>query len=109
MTSDDRPPLGRLRIMSAVVPKGMLEPPPIEKQSFRSLEELEPVARQISLDFGLMERFRGVMGSDNKDGGREMVDEVARIAQTIDPSISHAEATNVTICLMRIVDQDEIR
>jgi len=49
------------------------------------------------------------MGSDNKDGGREMVDEVGRIAQTIDPSISHAEAANVTICLMRIVDQDEIR
>jgi exopolysaccharide biosynthesis WecB/TagA/CpsF family protein len=36
------------------------------------------------------------MGTDNEDGGREMVDEVGRITQTIEPSISHAEATNVT-------------
>ena len=34
------------------------------------------------------------MGSGDKDGGREMVDEVARIAQTIDPSISHAELSS---------------
>jgi hypothetical protein len=109
MASDDRPPMGKLRIMSVPAPNGVPEPPPFEKQRFRSLDELEPVARQISRDPSLMERFRGVMGSDNEDRAREMVEEVRRIAQTIDPSISYAEGASVTLALMQIVrDQDQV-
>jgi len=110
MASDDRPPMGKLRIMSVPAPNAVRELPPLEKQSFRSLEELEPLALQISRDLSLMERFRGVMGGDDEDRGREMVDEVRRIAQIIDPSISYAEGASVTLCLMQIVrDQDEVR
>jgi hypothetical protein len=110
MTADDRPQKGTLKITSAETPKAMRELPPIERMPFRSLEELEPVARQILLDRSLMQRFRDVMGSQNDDRCREMVDEVRRIAQTIDTSISYAEGASVTLCLMQIVrDQDEAR
>lgn len=73
----------------------------------RSGEELDPVARQISLDRHLMQRFREVMGCGDEERARAMVDEVRLIAQTIDPSVSYAEGARVTVYLMQIAqDQD---
>ena len=88
----------------------MRELPPIEGEPFRPLKELEPVARQILLDRSLVQRFRDVVGSENDDRCREMVDEVRRIAQSIDPSISYSEGASVTLCLMQILrEHDEAR
>jgi len=76
----------------------------------RSVEELDPVARRISSDRNLMQRFREVIVCENSDRAREMVDEIRHIAQTIDPSISYAEGASASIRLMQIVrDQDEGR
>jgi hypothetical protein len=110
MTSDNRPQKGTLKITSAETPKAIRELPPIEGEPFRPLRELEPVARRILLDRSLVQRFRDVMGSQNDDRCREMVDEVRRIAQSIDPSISYPEGASVTLCLMQILrEQDEAR
>ena len=110
MTADNRPQRGTLKITFAETPKGMRELPPIEGEPFRPLKELEPVARQILLDRSLVQRFRDVVGSENDDRCREMVDEVRRIAQSIDPSISYSEGAIVTLCLMQILrEHDEAR
>jgi len=101
--SDDKSPRGVLKINSPAQPKATREPPPITPAPMRSREELDPVARQISLDSHLMERFRGVMGCGDEERARAMVDEVRLIAQSIDPSISYAEGARVTICLMQMV------
>jgi hypothetical protein len=102
--------MGTLKISSLDQPKAVREPPPLERVSFRSLDELNPVARQISLDHSLMQRFREVMGCENSDRAHQMVDEVRHITQTIDPTISYVEGASVTVCLMQIVrDQDEVR
>ncbi|HLG79646.1 MAG TPA: hypothetical protein VKY22_01425 [Bradyrhizobium sp.] len=69
----------------------------------RSIEELGPIARQISSDRELLRRFAEVMGSEDEDRARAMVDEVRRVAQALDPSISYAEGASVSLALMEIV------
>ena len=62
MNSDDKSRMPTLRIDPPSKPKAVRELPPITGEPFRSLEELDPVARQISLDRNLMQKFREVMG-----------------------------------------------
>lgn|SRR4051794_25575781 len=101
--TDDKPQRGVLKINSLGEPKAAREPPPITRVPMRSGEELDPVARQISLDRHLMQRLQEVMGCGEEERARAMVDEVRLIAQTIDPTISYAEGARVTVCLMQIV------
>jgi|SRR5579883_102534 len=103
VTSDDRPRSRILRIPSPGEPKTTLELPPLRRSSMRSIEELGPIARQISSDRELLRRFAEVMGSEDEDRARAMVDEVRRVAQALDPSISYAEGASVSLALMEIV------
>ena len=84
--TDDKPQRGVLKINSLGEPKAAREPPPITRVPMRSGEELDPVARQISLDRHLMQRLQEVMGCGEEERARAMVDEVRLIAQTIAPS-----------------------
>jgi hypothetical protein len=68
----------------------------------RSLEELTPIARKVALNRELMQRFRDVMGSENQDRARAMVDEVRNFARTLDPTITYSEGAKITIILMEI-------
>ena len=65
--------------------------PPKPSRPHRSVEELEPLARQILENAELIKRFREVRGSDNEDAARQVVYDVGDYAETIDPTVSHVE------------------
>jgi hypothetical protein len=69
----------------------------------RSLEELTPLARKVALNQELMQRFRDVMGSEDEDRARAMVDEVRTFARTFDLAISYPEGATITVVVMKII------
>jgi hypothetical protein len=98
----DKPSKGIIRIPSPRDPKTSDEPPRLQRVPMRSLEELTPVARKVALNLGLMRRFRDVMGSDDEDRARAMVDEVRNFARTFDPTITYPEGATVSVILMKM-------
>ena len=80
--------------------------PPKPSRPHRSVEELEPLARQILENAELIKRFREVRGSDNEDAARQVVYDVGDYAETIDPTVSHVEKTRLTLALMNLIDRE---
>jgi hypothetical protein len=69
----------------------------------RSLEELAPIAHKMSENANLMRRFREVIGSEDKQRVSAMMDEVRRVAQSIDSTITHPEGTSMSLVLMKML------
>ena len=77
--------------------------PILPHKPMRSLEELAPIGQKISENAELMRHFREVIGSDDRQRASAMIDEVRRVAQRIDPTITHPEGTTLALVLMKIV------
>jgi hypothetical protein len=69
----------------------------------RTQEELMPLAMQVAKNADLMDRFRAVIGSEDKGRASEMIDEVTRFAQSLDASITVPEGTRIVVVLMNVV------
>jgi hypothetical protein len=69
----------------------------------RSQEELKLLALRVTENAALMQRFHSVIGSDDKARASEVMDEITRYVQSIDPSISVSEGTTIVVLLMKIV------
>ncbi|MGA2291654.1 hypothetical protein [Bradyrhizobium sp.] len=54
------------------------------------------------MNLELMRRFRDVMGSDDEDRARAMVDEVRNFARTFDPTITYPEGATISVILMKM-------
>ena len=79
------------------------EPPLPLSKPMRTLEELMPIALQAAQNTELMQKFRGVIGSDDKERASAVTDEVERFAQSVDPTVTPVDATSITVLLMKIV------
>jgi hypothetical protein len=51
-----------------------------------------------------MEWFRASLGSGNEALGREVMDEVARYAQSLDPTITYSDGTRIVVILMKMME-----
>jgi hypothetical protein len=74
------------------------KPKPIKTQ-----EELTPLAMRVTENTALMQRFRAVMGSGDKSLGWDVMEEITRYAQSLDPSITPSDGTTIVLILMKIV------
>jgi hypothetical protein len=79
---------------------------PKPSRPHRDVEELEPLARQVLENTELIKRFREARGSNNEEATRQVVDDVRDYARTIDPTISHVEATRLILTLVSLIDRE---
>lgn len=77
--------------------------PLLRPQPMRTQEELTPLALRIIENAELMQQFRAVMGSEDKERAEAVVDEITKYAQTLDPTINVSEGIRIVLNLMRIV------
>jgi hypothetical protein len=98
----EKPPRGTIIIPGPYKPETSHEPPPIQGEPMRTLDELRQLARQVASNVELMQKFQKVMGSGDESRGRDMVDEVRHFAQTLDPTITYVEGAKITLLLMEI-------
>ena len=98
--ADETKPMGRLILMCG--PKADPQNPPpslMPHKRMRTREELTPIAQRVSEDVALMQRFRSAVGSDDEPRVRAVIDEVRICAQSLDPTITHAEGTSIAFVL----------
>jgi hypothetical protein len=108
MTDDKRQKgILRLRTFAEQTPDSKTEFALGKRMRLRSLEQLEPLARSIARNQELMKRFQDVMGCDDEDRARAMVDDVRNIAHSIDSELSYAEGASISIILMRILREQQ--
>jgi hypothetical protein len=69
----------------------------------RTQEQLMPLALRVAENVKLMQRFHSVMGSGDEDLGADVMEEVSRYAQSLDPNMSAPEGTRIVVLLMKIV------
>lgn len=69
-------------------------------------EQFEPLARQVASNRELMERFCATVGSNDRERGVAVIDEIWTFAKSIDPGVSYPEATRMTLVLLKIVEQE---
>lgn len=62
-----------------------------------------PVALQLVQDQAVAHQFRAVHGSDNKELASQFIDDIERSARTIDPDVTQADATRITVLLMEML------
>lgn len=67
----------------------------------RSDKELEPIADQVAGNAKLIERVRSSIGSQDKDLGWAVMDEVTKFAQSLDPTINSSEGTRIVVLLLK--------
>jgi hypothetical protein len=81
--------------------------PDLPREHFRSKsrteKELEPIASRVAENAALMQRFRAAVGSENRDLAGEVMGEVTRYAQELDPTISFDEGTTIVVALLKTV------
>jgi hypothetical protein len=75
----------------------------------RTQKELTPLAHSIAQNDAIMRRFRAVIGSEDKTRATEMIDEITKFAQNLDPSITTAEGTRIVVILMSLAGQPQGR
>ena len=85
---------------------GAETPLPLHKPT-RTQEELAPIAHKISENPDLMRRFREVIGSEDRERVSAIFDEIRRVAQSIDPTITHPEGTRMALVLMKRIGHGE--
>lgn len=105
-TAGDQKPTGILKLVSPSPSVTHGSFPPTRDQPMRNRDELMPLARQIAENADFMKRFRGVIGSGNKDRARDMLDELIEYARTIDPKLTLAEGTMLALMLATIFDDE---
>lgn len=71
-------------------------------RELRSREELAPIAQRVAQNAKLVEQFRRARGSDTVVLANELIEEIARFAQGIDPTIAQADAARITVLLMEM-------
>jgi hypothetical protein len=69
----------------------------------RTQEQLAPIVQLVAKNAELMQQFREVIGSDDKERAGAVVDEIERFARSVDPTITHVDATSITVLLMKMV------
>jgi hypothetical protein len=69
----------------------------------RTQEELTPLALRVAENAALMQQFRAVMGSGDKSLGWDVMEEITRYAQSLDPSITPSDGTTIVLILMKVV------
>jgi hypothetical protein len=80
------------------------EPKPLGKPlRLRELDELLPLAKLIGENAELMGRLRAAAGAENKELARNVIDEITRYAQTLDPSVTTVDGNSLTIILMKMI------
>lgn len=62
-----------------------------------------PLALRVAENTALMQRFRAVMGFGDKGLGWDVMEEITRFAQSVDPSITPSDGTTIALILMKIV------
>ena len=72
------------------------------RRDLRSREELAPIAQRVAQNAELVEQFLRARGSDNVALGNELIEDIARFAQSIEPTITQADAARITVLLMEM-------
>lgn len=94
----------------AVVGSGAADhPPEVSKQKplgfvpgrMRTTQELQSLADQIEQNEQLMKRIKASLGSGDELLGWQVMDELTKFAQSIDPSIIPAEGTRLMVIILR--------
>ncbi len=67
----------------------------------RTRQQLEGLADQIEQNEQLMKRIKASLGSGDEALGWQVMDELTKFAQSIDPSIIHAEGTRLMVIILR--------
>jgi len=71
----------------------------------RTREELATIVQRLTQNAELMQQLRGAIGSDDKRRMSAAIDEIERVAQTVDPTITNPEAVRITVLLAKIIGQ----
>jgi hypothetical protein len=79
------------------------ETPLHPRRPMRTQEELTPIAHKLLDDAGLMQRFREMIGSEDRERARAVFDEVTHVAESIDPTITYSEGTRLVVVLMKLI------
>jgi hypothetical protein len=79
-----------------------VDQPIIRRGSRRSAQELEPIAHQVAQNAELMERLRKARGSKDQALGSQVMDEITRHAQSLDPTITFSDATRIFVILIKM-------
>jgi hypothetical protein len=69
----------------------------------RTEKELEPIAIRVAENAALMQRFRAACGSENRELAGEVMTEITRYAQELDPTITYHEATMIIVVLAKMI------
>jgi hypothetical protein len=78
-------------------------PPEYFRSKSRTEKELEPIAIRVAENAALMQRFRAACGSENRDLVGEVMAEVTRYAQELDPTIIFQEGTTIVVILAKMI------
>jgi len=78
-------------------------PPEYFRSKSRTEKELEPIAIRVAENTALMQRFRAACGSENRDLVGEVMAEVTRYAQELDPTIIFQEGTTIVVILAKMI------
>jgi hypothetical protein len=101
--ADKEKPRATLNIPVSAPSHKQAQMPARPAKPMKTQEELIPLASRIAENAALMQRFRAVIGSEDKEQGLRVIDEVTKYAQSLDPSISVPEGTSIVVLLMNLV------
>jgi hypothetical protein len=106
MADRDKPrgiAIGRGDLRGTIAPDVPPRVEGIQRQRSRTEKELEPIAIRVAENAALMQRFRGAVGSENRELARDVRHEVTRYAQQLDPTITYDEGTTIVVALLKMV------
>jgi hypothetical protein len=109
--ADEKKPTGILRIPTITPSRSRVETsrPIAPILPMKTEDELRPLVLRIVENADLMQRFRAVIGCDDQERGRQMIDEIRKFAQTLDPTVTFSDGTSIAVILMGIVGHPKAR
>jgi hypothetical protein len=83
----------------AIRPHAVAEMP----KAMRTQKELMPLALRIMENSELMQQFRSVFGLEDGDRARDLISDITKHAQSLDPSTTIPEGTQIVFIMMKLV------
>jgi len=72
-----------------------------QKKRVRTREQLKDIVDQVAANEPLIDLIRSSLGSGNAALGFQVMEEVAKFAQSVDPTINNSEGTRIVVAILQ--------
>jgi hypothetical protein len=103
LMADEEKPRAELRIPAFQPVPAQTRMPSSPAKPMRTQEELTPLALRVMENAELIQQFRAVIGSEDRQRADDVIDQITRYAQSLDSSITVPEGTRIVVVLMNLV------